>query len=518
MTRPGESPFPLVLIILDGWGEGPDRNGNAVRGCRPAAIQALAAEWPCARIEASGEVVGLPAGKMGNSEAGHLCLGAGRSVFQDLSRISRAIRSGEFSRNPTLREAMEGSRRGRGSLHLMGLVSDGGVHSHIDHLEALLRLASDCSLRDVRVHAFTDGRDTPPDSGAGHLRRLERFLEGSGAGRIVTVAGRYFAMDRDRRWDRTEKAFEAMIRGVPGGAGGASDYAESRYARGETDEFLPPAAIGGPAEVERTRIRDGDTVIFFNFRADRARQITRAFTEPGFDGFRAAPRPRLERFVGFTVYDPTFPLPAAGPPEHPRETVAEIVARRGWRQTRIAETEKYAHVTFFFNGGIEASNPGEERILVPSAKVATYDLKPEMSAPEITAEVLRRLRGGSEEILIVNFANADMVGHTGVYDAAVRACGFLDGCVGRIVGEVLGRGGLACVTADHGNAEQMTDPVTGQPHTAHTTNPVPLILAGEAVRGRRLRDRGGLPDVIPTLLEVLAIDPPAAMTGRSLLG
>jgi 2,3-bisphosphoglycerate-independent phosphoglycerate mutase len=509
--------FPMVLLILDGWGERPDSDDNAVRNSRPAAMQSLARAWPSTLIEASGEVVGLPPGIMGNSEAGHLCIGAGRTVFQDMSRISRAIRDGTFTRNPVLNQAFEACAGSGGALHLMGLVSDGGVHSHIEHLHALLGMAKGAGMRDIRVHAFTDGRDTPPESGGGYLRDLGRFLDETGAGRIVTVSGRYYAMDRDKRWDRTELAYDTMTRPESERCDTAPAYAEAMYRDGTTDEFLPPIAIGTVAEVSETRIHHGDAIIFFNFRADRARQLTRVFTEEGFSGFEPKIRPRLSRYTCFTVYDKTFTLPAAFPRELPTGVFADVIAHNGWRQLHIAETEKYAHVTFFLNGGIEKPFSGEERILIPSPRVATYDQMPEMSAAGITAEVLKRLQGDPAEILVVNFANADMVGHTGVYEAAVRACRTVDGCVERIVRAVLARGGLACVTSDHGNAEQMYDRANRQPHTAHTTSRVPIILAGEAVRGRNLRDGGGLPDIIPTLFDLLELDRPDGMSGRSLL-
>lgn len=509
--------FPLVLIILDGWGEGPAGAGNAIRNCRPEAMATLAATYPSTFIEASGTAVGLPEGQMGNSEAGHLCIGAGRTVHQDLSRINESIRKGEFARKRVLQETLKDCAASGGFLHLIGLVSDGGVHSHIDHLKAILRLAADSGLRGVRVHAFTDGRDTPPKSAANHLRELNQFLSESEAGTIVTVSGRYYAMDRDRRWERTEPAYHTMTSPSAEHFPTAEEYAESNYREGITDEFLPPVAIGEAEAVERTRIRDGDTVIFFNFRADRARQITRALTEGSFQEFRRKTIPRLARFVCFTEYDQTYCLPIVYPQVHPSEIFAELISRRGWRQLRIAETEKYAHVTFFFNGGIEKPFPGEERILVPSPRIRTYDLQPEMSGGGITEEVIRRLGSADSDVLIVNFANADMVGHTGKYEPTAKACKFLDGCVDRIVRQVLARKGTACITADHGNAEQMFDPGTDHPHTAHTTNPVPVILAGEATRRRRLRSGGSLGDLIPTLLEILEIDPPAAMTGKSLL-
>ncbi|PYS94753.1 MAG: 2,3-bisphosphoglycerate-independent phosphoglycerate mutase [Acidobacteria bacterium] len=512
--------LPMVLIVLDGWGHSGKRDGNAIAASAPRFLERLGRDYPSSLLAASGEAVGLPAGFIGNSEVGHLCLGAGRVVLQDMARISRAIDRGEFERNEVLRRACEQAARPGSALHLMGLLSDGGVHSHIRHLEALVTLAHRLGVRHLFVHPFLDGRDTPPRSAGAYLAAAETFLRRQGLGAIATVCGRYYAMDRDTRWERTEKAYRAMVlREGPRSASSEAALAAS-YAQGVTDEFVAPTVVdAAPADrpARDPAVRDSDVVIFFNFRADRARQITRAFTEKGFDGFRLPARPALASYVCFTAYDRGWSLPVAFAPRTLAGTFGEAVSASGLRQLRIAETEKYAHVTYFFNGGEERVFPGEERCLVPSPRVATYDLKPEMSAPEVTAEVLRRLRERPDQVVILNYANADMVGHTGKFDPTVEACRVIDRSVEAVVTETLRQGGYAVVTADHGNAEEMVDPLTASPVTAHTLNPVPVHVVGAGLEGKGLRQGGLLADVAPTMLGLLGLEAPEEMEGRSLL-
>ncbi len=513
---PDRRPLPMVLVVLDGWGHTAERAGNAVSGSNPRHFLDLQQTYPSMLLEAAGEAVGLPDGFIGNSEVGHTCLGAGRTVLQDLTRIQRAIADGSFFTNPALAAAADAARRSGGTLHLMGLLSDGGVHSYIEHLRALVRLAGERGLERVAVHAFLDGRDTPPKSALELARRAQSFFGHDGPGRIASVCGRYFAMDRDRRWERTRRAFRALVHGEGDRFESAEAAIHASYARAVSDEFMPPALIvAGPDDPGL--VQDKDAVIFFNYRADRARQLTRAFTENDFAEFDTGRRPQLASFTCMAEYDERFALPAAFRSEFPEHVLGEVLAAADLPQVRVAETEKYAHVTYFFNGGKEASLRGEERILIPSPKVATYDLKPEMSANEIADAVVTTLGKGSRSLILVNFANADMVGHTGRYDAALSACRTVDGCLGRIARETLRLGGLLVVTADHGNAEQMLQADGRTPHTAHTTNPVPFILAGDSLRGARLRRTGLLGDIAPTLLSLLEIDAPVSMTGKSLL-
>lgn len=509
-------PKPTMLMILDGWGINPSRENNAVALARTPHLDALLARYPHTTILTSGMAVGLPEGQMGNSEVGHLNLGAGRIVYQDLTRITKAIDDGDFFTNPVLLEAVNRVRESGGALHLMGLLSDGGVHSHETHLYALVELARRQGLSRVFVHPIMDGRDTPPQSGADYLRKLEEKLREIGTGRIATVSGRYYAMDRDNRWERVEKAYRAMVEGEGERFSSSADAIAASYARGVTDEFMVPAVIvDGDRPV--APIASGDGVIFFNFRADRAREITRALALDDFTGFDRGERPRLAAYVCMTEYDATFGLPIAFGPEELTNILGGVASREGLRQLRIAETEKYAHVTFFFNGGVEEPFPGEERVLIPSPKdVPTYDKKPQMSAPEVTDELLRRLDAGLYDLIVVNYANCDMVGHTGVLEAAIRAVEAVDQSVGRVVEKVRSLGGVVLVTADHGNAEQMADE-NGEPFTAHTTNPVHLILVDDSRIGSTLSDGGKLCDVAPTLLQILGIPKPAEMTGRSLL-
>jgi 2,3-bisphosphoglycerate-independent phosphoglycerate mutase len=514
---------PLVLIIRDGWGvrdEDPEaarRHGNAVLLARLPVLDRLLASYPHAILQASGEAVGLPPGQMGNSEVGHQNLGAGRVTYQDLMRISLAIRDGSFFRNPVLLKVMGELRRTHRRLHLMGLASDGGVHSHISHLVALIEMARLQHLApdQVVVHPLMDGRDTPPRSGAGYLEQIEHELERVGVGQIGTVTGRYYAMDRDNRWERTARAYQAYVTGEGAKAHSAAEAIEASYAADHGDEFVEPTVIVGGDGQPVGRIQDGDGVIFFNFRPDRARQIARAFTHSAPAG---AAEPTVDvHFVCLTEYDATIRAPVAFPPEEIDNPVGEVVAEAGMRQLRIAETEKYAHVTYFFNGGREEAFEHEDRALIPSPKVATYDLQPAMSADGITDELLRRLADGEAayDLVVLNFANADMVGHTGVLEATIDGLEVVDTNVGRIVERVRELGGTTLITADHGNAEQLIDD-NGGPLTAHTLNPVHLILVDDSRREAKLRD-GIFADVAPTMLGLLGLATPPEMTGRDLL-
>lgn len=505
---------PLLLIVLDGWGHREQREHNAVRAGAPF-FHELCARYPSTLLSASGEEVGLPLGLMGNSEVGHTNLGAGRIVWQEITRIDRAIREGAFHRNSALRGVMEGVRLRATTLHLLGLVSDGGVHASDQHLSALLDLAKRIGLarEQVVVHAVLDGRDTPPRSGAGFVEALERELARAGVGRIASVVGRYWAMDRDQRWERIERAHALFTRGA--GAVHASALAAVRaaYAKEIGDEFVKPCVIGVASE---GRMRAGDGLLCFNFRADRMRQILQALWQEPFEGFLRATPARLE-IATMTQYRADFPFAVAFPRQEVKGVFSELVSAQGLRQERIAETEKYAHVTFFFSGGREAELPGESRCLVPSPKVATYDLQPEMSAPGVTAAILRSLARAETDVYVINFANADMVGHTGIESAAVAAVRAVDKSLAEIVPLVTVAGGLVAITADHGNAEQMWDEEHAQPHTAHTTNPVPIVLCAEALRGVRLRRMGILADVVPTLCELSGIPKSSGMDGLSLI-
>lgn len=505
---------PLVLMILDGWGINPSCDHNAACQASTPRLDALRREYPATEIDASGLAVGLPEGQMGNSEVGHLNIGAGRIVYQELTRITRAIEQGEFFSNPVLIEAMTAVKRKGGKLHLMGLLSDGGVHSHNSHLYALVEMAKQQGISEVCIHAFLDGRDTPPQSGQGYLVHLEERLASLGLGRVATVIGRYYAMDRDNRWERVERAYQAMTEGRGRSFASSAEAIANAYADGQTDEFVEPCVIN--RDDASMTVNDGDGMIFFNFRADRAREISRTFTECGFNGFQRSKSLQLSGFVCLTEYDETFDLPAAFPPASYPAILGEVVAKAGLQQLRIAETEKYAHVTFFFNGGNESPFSGEDRVLIPSPKeVATYDQKPAMSAPQVTAEMLERVAGGSYDLIVLNYANPDMVGHTGVMDAAVEAMETVDDCVGQVVDAVLAAGGSLLITSDHGNCEQM-NAADGSPHTAHTANPVPLLLVDPDRQAGSLR-RGKLADIAPTLLQLLGLDQPPEMTGCSLL-
>ena len=498
---------PTTLIIMDGFGLRKEADGNAIQAAATPRLDQFFQDFAHTTLAASGRDVGLPEGQMGNSEVGHTNIGAGRVVFQDLPRISNAITDGSFFENPAYLHAMDACREKGTALHLMGLLSDGGVHSHIDHLFALLDLAKARGVSRVYIHAFLDGRDVCPTSGAGFVRRTVEKCQEIGLGTIATVMGRYYAMDRDKRWDRVEQAYDAMVYGE--GAVSSSDpvkAVETSYTLGITDEFVEPVVC-----CREGTISDNDSVIFFNFRPDRAREITRALTDPDFDGFTRQYFPVT--FVCNTEYDASMPnVEVAFPRLSVNNGLGEYLSRMGMTQLRIAETEKYAHVTFFFNGGSETVFPGEDRVLIPSPKVSTYDLQPQMSAPEVCQACVERIESGAYDVIILNFANCDMVGHTGVYQAAVKAVETVDECVGKVVDATLKMGGIAMITADHGNAEQMKEP-NGSPMTAHTTNPVPFILCGA---GTELRP-GRLADIAPTILDVMGLACPPEMDGSTLI-
>ena len=515
-------PRPIVLLVVDGFGIGADPRADAIAAARMPRWRALLERWPHARLEASAEAVGLPAGQMGNSEVGHVNIGAGRPVLQDLPRIDAAIADGSFRQNPALRDAAARAREGNGTLHVVSLVGPGGVHANDRHLVALVQLARDERVPRVRVHALLDGRDTPPSSALAYVEDLEeRLATAHPDARIASVGGRYFAMDRDERWDRTERGYDAIVHGEGRRSGSARAAVQEAYDRGETDEFVQPTVVEGVEGVEGVLL-DGDPIVHANFRADRARQLTHALADPGFAGFDRAspsgrPAPRELLVVTMTEYEAGLPVEVAFPPEVV-PCLAGAMSEAGWRQLHVAETEKYAHVTYFLNGGREAPFPGEDRVLIPSPKVATYDLQPAMSAEGVTEAILAGIASGDFDFLVANFANPDMVGHTGVWDATVTAVETVDGCIGRIVDALSpleASGALLVITADHGNADQLRDG-EGQPVTAHSLNPVPVLFAGAAVAGARLRD-GVLADVAPTICALAGISPWPGMTGRSLL-
>lgn len=508
---PTAVPKPLVLIILDGFGHSDSPEFNAIHAANTPVYDRLRATQPHGLISGSGMDVGLPDGQMGNSEVGHMNLGAGRVVYQDFTRVTKAIRDGEFFANPTICSAVDKAVAAGKAVHILGLLSDGGVHSHQDHLVAMAELAAQRGAEKIYLHAFLDGRDTPPKSAQSSIELLDATFARLGKGRIASVIGRYFAMDRDNRWDRVEQAYRLIVDGAAEyRATSAVDGLNAAYARGESDEFVKATAIG-----EAVRVEDGDAVVFMNFRADRARELTRTFVEPDFKEFQRARVPQLAGFVMLTQYAASIPAPAAFAPEALTNVLGEYLAKNGKTQLRIAETEKYAHVTFFFSGGREEPFEGEERILIPSPQVATYDLQPQMSAPEVTDRIVDAIENQRYDVIIVNYANGDMVGHTGVFEAAVKAVECLDHCVGRIVAALDKVGGEALLTADHGNVEQMEDAMTGQAHTAHTCEPVPFIYIGK--RNVRLREGGVLADVAPTMLTLLDMPVPAEMTGRSIV-
>lgn len=503
-----------ALLIMDGFGIAPAGRDNAITAQGTPNIDRLAAKYPHTLLSASGLAVGLPEGQMGNSEVGHLNMGAGRVVYQDLTHISKEISDGGFFRNEVLLNAMHAARDGGKKLHLMGLLGPGGVHSHIEHLFALLEMAKRENVKKVYVHCFMDGRDLPPTSGAGYVRELEDFIKRNGVGKIASVCGRYYAMDRDNRWERVSKAYDMLTLGEGNYACGAAEAVEESYRGGVTDEFVLPTVIAENGRPVATVDR-GDSIIFYNFRPDRARELTRALSQKDFDGFERKTGYLAPVYVCFTRYDDTFDnVEIAFKPRVLVNTLGEYLAKCGKTQLRIAETEKYAHVTFFFNGGVETPNKGEDRVLIPSPKVATYDLKPEMSAYEVKDKAVELIKSGKYDVMILNFANCDMVGHTGVFAAAEAAVKAVDDCVGQVVDAVLSVGGEALLTADHGNADHMFDE-DGNPFTAHTTNPVPLVLIGNA--DKKLADGGRLCDIAPTMLELMGLPQPAEMTGRSLL-
>ena len=506
---------PVVLLILDGFGCRPDAPDNAIARARMPHWDRLLATCPHATIDASEVRVGLPEGQMGNSEVGHLNIGAGRVVYQDFTRIDLAIATGEFARNAVLADAVATAKRLHSTLHVLGLLSPGGVHSHERQLAAMVEMAAAGGAPRILVHAFLDGRDTPPKSAAPSLAFMEGVCNAHPGARIASIAGRYYAMDRDQRWERIRPAYDLIVDArAPFTAATAQAALADAYARDETDEFVQATAIAAPGAATAT-MADGDVVVFMNFRADRARELTRALTDPAFAGFARARMPALARYVCLTNYGDEFArLPAAFAPQSVANGFGEYLATLGLAQLRIAETEKYAHVTYFFNGGVETAYPGEDRILVPSPKVATYDLKPEMSAAEVTDKLVAAIAGRRYDAIVCNFANSDMVGHTGNIDAAIRAVETLDLCIGRVVDAARAAGGEVLITADHGNAEQMHDDATGQPHTAHTRNVVPCVYVG---RGATMASGGALADVAPTLLSMMAIAAPAEMTGHSLL-
>ncbi|HEU4427668.1 MAG TPA: 2,3-bisphosphoglycerate-independent phosphoglycerate mutase [Myxococcota bacterium] len=505
---------PVMLVVLDGFGLGDGGPADSTALAHAPFFARARREFPMAKLETSGEAVGLPPGQMGNSEVGHMTLGAGRIIDMDMTRISKALANGGAARVPEIAGAVAAARAGRGRIHLLGLVSDGGVHSHQDHLEALIAYCAAQRVQPI-VHAFLDGRDTPPRSGADSVARLLPHVERAG-GEIATVIGRYWAMDRDNRWERIQRAYDAIVLGEGAPAETALAAVEDAYRQGQNDEFVEPRVIAGGAP-----LADGDVALFFNFRADRARELTCALAsvrEERFAGKLTRERvPKLARFVCMSEYDAAFGLPIAFTSEQPRQILAELLAARGLSQLRIAETEKYAHVTFFFNCGLEEPFPGEDRVLVPSPRdVPTYDHKPEMSAQLVTEKLLAGIADEDYAFILVNFANPDMVGHTGILPAAVKAVETIDACLDKVVSALLARGGDALITADHGNCELMVDPETGQPHTAHTTNPVPIWWVTRDARGRRLAD-GGLADVAPTLCALLGIPQPTEMTGHNLI-
>jgi len=507
---------PLLLMILDGWGCSPKKEGNAIINAKTPNMSRLMKDYPHTRLKASGIDVGLPEGQMGNSEVGHLNIGAGRVVYQELTRISKAIKDGDFYKNEILLQAMKRLEGTGKSLHLIGLLSDGGVHSHISHLFALLDMAVEAEVEKIFIHPVLDGRDVLPQSAKEFICQLETKIRQVGRGKIATVSGRYYVMDRDKRWDRVEKAYRAFVYGEGDTAGNALSTVENSYNNKIVDEFVFPSSMVGEDGQPVAVVEEGDSIIFFNFRADRAREITRAFIDDEFEGFDRPDRPKVN-FVCLTEYDAGFDCPVAFPPQNLENTLGEVLSEEGLTQLRIAETEKYAHVTFFFNGGIEEPDEGEERCLIPSPEVATYNLQPEMSACEITSTLLGKLQENRHDVIILNYANADMVGHTGFYEPTVKALEAVDECLGKIADKVQQMGGTVIITADHGNAESMIDEITKSPFTAHTTNAVPFILVDDRYKNRGLRDNGALCDIAPTILDILKIKAPKDMTGMSLL-
>lgn len=513
----------VCLIILDGWGINPKKEGNAIALAKTPTMDRLAKEYPSTTLGSSSEDVGLPQGQMGNSEVGHLNIGSGRIVYQEYTRINLAIKDGSFFKNPALLTAAGNVRKHRSRLHLMGLLSDGGVHSHNSHLYALLELAKREGIKEVYIHLFLDGRDVLPQSALGYLAQLEKEIKRMAVGNIATISGRYYAMDRDRRWERTKLAYDALVYGRGETAATPEQAVQQSYDQGVVDEFVKPTVIGSrvPPNDRRagkgqgSRIETHDSVIFFNFRPDRARQLTKAFIEKDFQEFDRGDNPPQVCFVCMTEYDARFKVPVAFPPLEIKNTLAHVLSLKGLKQLHIAETEKYAHVTFFLNGGVEKPEKGEERILIPSPKVATYDLKPEMSAFKVTDRVIEEIAKDKFDVIFMNYANPDMVGHTAVLEAVIKAIEAVDTCVSRMIEAVAKVKGITIVTADHGNAEQVIDYTTGRPHTAHTVGDVPFILVSD--KKVSLRSHGILADIAPTILDLMDIPKPKEMTGKSLL-
>lgn len=507
----------VLLCIMDGWGisTGSEKY-DATKLAHPVNVPRLEKEEKFIKIKADGENVGLPHGQMGNSEVGHLNLGAGRIVYQDLSKINNAIKDGSFFKNERFLNAIEHAKKNNSALHIYGLVSTGGVHSSLDHLLALIKMAADAGLTKVYVHAFLDGRDTPPSSACEYLQVVEDELKKYNLPPVATVIGRYYIMDRDNRWDRVEKGYNALLLGEGEHAASAIEGVKASYEKGETDEFVLPTVIGGEDEVNESRIYDNDSIIFFNYRPDRAREITKAINFTDFDGFERKKVLKNILYTTMTSYEATFTYPVAFPKEKLVNILGDVLEANGINQFRTAETEKYAHVTFFFNGGIDEPQPHETRVLVASPKVATYDMQPEMSAPEVCENVLKAIDNPEYQFILVNFANPDMVGHTGVIEAATKACKVVDECVGKIADACKKHDIVMLLTADHGNSETMVDESTGKPQTAHTTNEVPFVLIN-APAGTELRETGALCDVAPTVLQLFGIKQPAEMTGKSLI-
>ncbi|HEY4663207.1 MAG TPA: 2,3-bisphosphoglycerate-independent phosphoglycerate mutase [Candidatus Humimicrobiaceae bacterium] len=507
---------PICLMILDGWGLSSQTEGNAIKQAKTPHMNNYFRIYPNTRLNASGEAVGLPEGQMGNSEVGHLNIGAGRIVYQEFTRINKEIENGDFFKNTVLINAIDNVKKNNSCLHLMGLVSDGGVHSHIRHLEALISLAVEYEIKDLFIHAFLDGRDVPPRSAIPFLNEVDEYLKKKGIGQIATVSGRYYSMDRDNRWDRVEKSYNTLIyrkgKKFETGAG----VVEASYSNNVDDEFVVPSIVDC-RDNEKASIKSTDSVIFFNFRPDRARQLTRAFICDDFKEFDKGPNPPKVYFVCMTQYDKSFNALTAFPPQDIKNTLGEVISKNNLKQLRIAETEKYAHVTFFFNGGIEKPFKGEDRILIPSPKIATYDLKPEMSAFEVTDTVISKIKSKIYDVIILNFANPDMVGHTGHLDAAIKAVEAVDECVGKVVEELIMNNGLALITADHGNAEIMINPVDKRVVTAHSLSMVPLVVCDSKMRLKDYDEDFKLSDIAPTLLDLLKIQKPVEMTGVSLL-
>jgi len=509
---------PILLAILDGWGAGPLTESNAIYVANTPNMDRWQQNYPYTTLLAHNGAVGLPEGQMGNSEVGHLNIGAGRIVYQDFTRINRAIETGSFFDNDILKNTFSKAVKKKSALHLMGLVSDGGVHSHMNHLLALLKMAADHGLTEVYIHAFMDGRDTPPASGVDYISQLQHELVWIGTGRLATISGRFYAMDRDMRWERVKIAWQAMVDGQGVLGRDPVQAVKDAYHRGETDEFIKPIVLLDENARPVATVKDNDIVLMFNFRADRVRELTHVFTDRNWHEFPLSHRPALADYVTFTRYDKHFTLPVVFPPVSLDHILAEEISAAGLRQLRIAETEKYAHVTYFFNGGREEPFPLEDRVLIPSPKeVATYDQKPEMSAYLVTEELIRRIDGEAYGLIVLNFANGDMVGHSGIMAAAVKACEAVDTCLGRIVEKFTANGGIVIITADHGNAETMRDPHSDNPFTAHSSNPVPFILISEEYKTAKLGQDCSLPDIAPTILKLMHLPVPPEMTGRSII-